>query len=144
MLSKTTGMNPVVADFFNIGNLAGGFGMRNFGPKLKPVKDMAVGGNKWARARVISKAIDKGTPSVEPLPNNVGWGPRQSIHVVHDKNSARLPKLYFPERWDAIHEGAPEVGIKVNLAIQEQQLRLETDLLRDLIEWKETWSWRDL
>lgn len=22
------------------------------------------------------------------LPNNVGWGPRQSIHVVHDKNSA--------------------------------------------------------
>jgi flagellum-specific peptidoglycan hydrolase FlgJ len=111
MLSKTTGMNPVVADFFNIGNLAGGFVMRNFGPKLKPVKDMAVGGNKWARARVISKAIDKGTPSVEPLPNNVGWGPRQSIHVVHDKNSARLPKLYFPERWDAIHEGAPEVGI---------------------------------
>lgn len=29
MLSKTTGMNPVVADFFNIGNLAGGFGMPN-------------------------------------------------------------------------------------------------------------------
>lgn len=73
MMSKTTGMNPVVADFFNIGNLAGGFGMRNFGPKLKPVKDMAVGGNKWARARVISKTINKGTPSVEPLPNNVGW-----------------------------------------------------------------------
>lgn len=111
MLSKTTGMNPVVADFFNIGNLAGGFGMRNFGPKLKPVKDMAVGGNKWARARVISKTINKGTPSVEPLPNNVGWGPRQSIHVVHDKNSAGFPKLHFPERWDAIHEGAPEVGI---------------------------------
>ena len=111
MLSKTTGMNPVVADFFNIGNLAGGFGMRNFGPKLKPVKDMAVGGNKWARVRVISKTIDKGTPSVEPLPNNVGWGPRQSIHVVHDKNSAGFPKLYFPERWDVVNEGAPEAGI---------------------------------
>lgn len=111
MLSKTTGMNPVVADFFNIGNLAGGFGMRNFGPKLKPVKDMAVGGNKWARARVISKTVNKGTPSVKPLPNNVGWGPRQSIHVVHDKNSAGFPKLYFPERWDAVNEGAPEVGI---------------------------------
>lgn len=42
--------------------------MRNFGPKLKPVKDMAVGGNKWAR--VISKAIDeavnKGNPKVKP------------------------------------------------------------------------------
>lgn len=111
MLSKTTGMNPVVADFFNIGNLAGGFGMRNFGPKLKPVKDMAVGGNKWARARVISKAIDKRTPSVEPLPNNVGWGPRQSIHVVHDTDAPTKLTLYSPERWDAIHEGAPEVGI---------------------------------
>lgn len=111
MMSKTTGMNPVLAEFFNIGNLAGGFGMRNFGPKLKPVKDMAVGGNKWARARVISKTINKGTPSVKPLPNNVGWGPRQSIHVVHDKNSAGFPKLHFPERWDAVNEGAPEVGI---------------------------------
>ena len=68
-------------------------------------------GSQLARARIISKTIDKGTPSVEPLPNNVGWGPRQSIHVVHDKNSARLPKLYFPERWDAVYEGAPEVGI---------------------------------
>ena len=111
MLSKTTGMNPVVADFFNIGNLAGGFGMRNFGPKLKPVKDMAVGGNKWARARVISKTINKGTPSVKPLPNNVGWGPRQSIHVVHDTDAPTKLTLYSPERWDAIHEGAPEVGI---------------------------------
>lgn len=72
---------------------------------------LAKAGNKWARARVISKTIDKGTPSVEPLPNNVGWGPRQSIHVVHDKNSARFPKLYYPERWDAIYEGAPEAGI---------------------------------
>ena len=111
MLSKTTGMNPVVADFFNIGNLAGGFGMRKFGPKLKPVKDMAVGGNKWARARVISKTINKGTPSVEPLPNNVGWGPRQSIHVVHDTDAPTKLTLYNPERWDAVYEGAPEAGI---------------------------------
>ena len=76
MLSKTTGMNPVVADFFNIGNLAGGFGIRNFGPKLKPVKDMAVGGNKWARARVISKAINeavnKGNPKVKSINNEIG------------------------------------------------------------------------
>lgn len=111
MLSKTTGMNPVVADFFNIGNLAGGFGMRNFGPKLKSVKDMAVGGNKWARARVISKTINKGTPSVKPLPNNVGWGPRQSIHVTHDVNTSNKLQLHSPERWDAVYEGAPEAGI---------------------------------
>lgn len=39
MMSKTTGMNPVLAEFFNIGNLAGGFGMRNFGPKLNVTGD---------------------------------------------------------------------------------------------------------
>ena len=110
-MMTNAGMNPVLAEFTNPGSYIGLHGFNKFGPRLKPVEDLAASGNKWARARVISKPIDKGTPSVEPLPNNVGWGPRQSIHVVHDKNSARLPKLYFPERWDAIHEGAPEVGI---------------------------------
>lgn len=110
-MMTNAGMNPVLAEFTNPGSYIGLHGFNKFGPRLKPVEDLAASGNKWARARVISKAIDKGTPSVEPLPNNVGWGPRQSIHVVHDKNSARLLKLYFPERWDAIHEGAPEVGI---------------------------------
>lgn len=110
-MMTNAGMNPVLAEFTNPGSYIGLHGFNKFGPRLKPVEDLAASGNKWARARVISKAIDKGTPSVEPLPNNVGWGPRQSIHVVHDKNSARLPKLHFPERWDAVNEGAPEVGI---------------------------------
>lgn len=72
---------------------------------------LAKAGNKWARARVISKTIDKGTPSVEPLPNNVGWGPRHSIHVVHDTDAPTKLTLYNPERWDAVYEGAPEAGI---------------------------------
>lgn len=72
---------------------------------------LAKAGNKWARARVISKTIKKGTPSVEPLPNNVGWGPRQSIHVVHDTDAPTKLTLYNPERWDAVYEGAPEAGI---------------------------------
>lgn len=110
-MMTNAGMNPVLAEFTNPGSYVGLHGFNKFGPKLKPVEDLATSGNKWARARVISKTIDKGTPSVEPLPNNVGWGPRQSIHVVHDKNSARLPKLYYPERWDAVNEGAPEAGI---------------------------------
>ena len=37
---------------------------------------MAVGGNKWARARVISKAIDeavnKGNPKVKSINNEIG------------------------------------------------------------------------
>lgn len=110
-MMTSAGMNPIFAELTNPGSYIGLHGFNKFGPGLKPVEDLAIGGNKWARARVISKTIDKGTPSVKPLPNNVGWGPRQSIHVVHDKNSARLPKLYFPERWDAVYEGAPEAGI---------------------------------
>ena len=110
-MMTNAGMNPVLAEFTNPGSYIGLHGFNKFGPRPKPVEDLAIGGNKWARARVISKTIDKGTPSVKPLPNNVGWGPRQSIHVVHDKNSARFPKLYFPERWDAVNEGAPEAGI---------------------------------
>ena len=110
-MMTNAGMNPVLAEFTNPGSYIGLHGFNKFGPRLKPVEDLAASGNKWARARVISKTIDKGTPSVESLPNNVGWGPRQSIHVVHDKNSARFPKLYYPERWDAVYEGAPEAGI---------------------------------
>lgn len=148
-MMTNAGMNPVLAEFTNPGSYIGLHGFNKFGPRLKPVEDLAASGNKWARARVISKAINKGTPSVEPLPNNVGWGPRQSIHVVHDKNSARFPKLYYPERWDAVYEGAPEAGIwyqgkfgnprtAANHSIpgkaEKAAKARERDLPRDLIE----------
>lgn len=108
-MMTNAGMNPVLAEFTNPGSYIGLHGFNKFGPRLKPVEDLAASGNKWARARVISKTIDKGTPSVEPLPNNVGWGPRQSIHVVHDAPTKLT--LYNPERWDTVYEGAPEAGI---------------------------------
>ena len=110
-MMTNAGMNPVLAEFTNPGSYIGLHGFNKFGPRLKPVEDLAASGNKWARARVISKTIDKGTPSVEPLPNNVGWGPRQSIHVVHDTDAPTKLTLYNPERWDAVYEGAPEAGI---------------------------------
>lgn len=112
-MMTSAGMNPIFAELTNPGSYIGLHGFNKFGPGLKPVEDLAIGGNKWARARVISKTIDKGTPSVKPLPNNVGWGPRQSIHVTHDANTSNKLQLHSPERWDAIHEGAPEAGIKV-------------------------------
>lgn len=110
-MMTNAGMNPVLAEFTNPGSYIGLHGFNKFGPRPKPVEDLAIGGNKWARARVISKTIDKGTPSVKPLPNNVGWGPRQSIHVTHDANTSNKLQLHSPERWDAVYEGAPEVGI---------------------------------
>lgn len=81
---------------------------------------LAKAGNKWAR--VISKTIDKGTPSVEPLPNNVGWGPRQSIHVVHDAPTKLT--LYNPERWDAVYEGAHELVHYMYRPSKEQEAEL--------------------
>lgn len=122
-MMTNAGMNPVLAEFTYPGLR---IGLHNkFGPRLKPVEDLAASGNKWARARVISKTINKGTPSVEPLPNNVGWGwPRQSIHVVHDKNSARFPKLYYPERWDAVYEGAHELVHYMYRPSKEQEAEL--------------------
>lgn len=45
------------------------------------------------------------------IPHNVGWGPKQSLHVIHDKDNMNPLQLYFPERWDAVNEGAPEAGI---------------------------------
>lgn len=73
---------------------------------------------KQMAKRAVGKEFKKGTKHLATpnnmLPNNVGWGPRQSIHVVHDTDAPTKLTLYSPERWDAIHEGAPEVGIKVN------------------------------
>lgn len=71
--------------------------------------------SKQMAKRVVGKEFKKGTKHLATpnnmLPNNVGWGPRQSIHVVHDTDAPTKLTLYSPERWDAIHEGAPEVGI---------------------------------
>lgn len=73
---------------------------------------------KQMAKRAVGKEFKKGTKHLATpnnmLPNNVGWGPRQSIHVVHDTDAPTKLTLYSPERWDAIHEGAPEAGIKVN------------------------------
>ncbi len=71
--------------------------------------------SKQMAKRVVGKEFKRqskhlATPN-NMLPNNVGWGPRQSIHVVHDTDAPTKLTLYSPERWDAIHEGAPEVGI---------------------------------
>lgn len=77
-------------------------------------KGVSMAGKQMAK-RAVGKEFTRqskhlATPN-NALPNNVGWGPRQSIHVVHDKNNAEPLKLYFPERWDAVNEGAPEAGI---------------------------------
>lgn len=70
---------------------------------------------KQMAKRVVGKEFKRqskhlATPN-NMLPNNVGWGPRQSIHVTHDANTSNKLQLHSPERWDAVYEGAPEAGI---------------------------------
>lgn len=71
---------------------------------------------KQAAKRAVGKEFKRqskqlATPN-NMLPNNVGWGPRQTIEgAVHDKGTMSMPKLYYPERWDAINEGAPKAGV---------------------------------
>lgn len=71
---------------------------------------------KQAARRAVGKEFKRqskqlATPN-NMLPNNVGWGPRQTIEgAVHDKGTMSMPKLYYPERWDAINEGAPKAGV---------------------------------
>lgn len=71
---------------------------------------------KQAAKRAVGKEFKRqfkqlATPN-NMLPNNVGWGPRQTIKgAVHDKYTTEPLKLYYPERWDAINEGAPEAGV---------------------------------
>lgn len=71
---------------------------------------------KQAAKRAVGKEFKRqskqlATPN-NMLPNNVGWGPRQTIEgAIHDKGTMSMPKLYYPERWDAINEGAPKAGV---------------------------------
>lgn len=50
-MMTSAGMNPIFAELTNPGSYIGLHGFNKFGPGLKPVEDLAIGGNKWARAR---------------------------------------------------------------------------------------------
>lgn len=97
---------------FVVGNVVAGKPLMWLGRGLE--YGAAKAGSQWARNRVVGKAISNSeikTPT-QSLPNNVGWGPRQTIEgAVHDKGTMSMPKLYYPERWDAINEGAPKAGV---------------------------------
>lgn len=75
---------------------------------------LAKSGNRWARNRVVGRAISSSeikTPT-QSMPNNVGWGPRQTIKgAIHDKDTMEPLKLYSPKRYDAVNEGAPKAGV---------------------------------
>lgn len=58
----------------------------------------------------LNKNIDTSTLNNQ-LPNNIGWGPKQSIKVIHDSNQNTPLNLYNTNRWDVVYEGANPHGI---------------------------------
>lgn len=58
----------------------------------------------------LNKNIDISTLNNQ-LPNNIGWGPKQSIKAIHDSNQNTSLNLYNPNRWDVVYEGANPHGI---------------------------------
>lgn len=58
----------------------------------------------------LNKNIDISTLNNQ-LPNNIGWGPKQSIKVIHDSNQNAPLNLYNTNRWDVVYEGANPHGI---------------------------------
>lgn len=58
----------------------------------------------------LNKNIDISTLNNQ-LPNNIGWGPKQSIKVIHDSNQNTSLNLYNTNRWDVVYEGANPHGI---------------------------------
>lgn len=105
-----SGTDPVGE--FVVGNVVAGKPLMWLGRGLE--YGAAKAGSQWTRNRVVGKAISNSeikTPT-QSLPNNVGWGPRQTIKgAIHDKGTMSMPKLYYPDRWDAINEGAPKAGV---------------------------------
>lgn len=53
----------------------------------------------------LNKNIDISTLNNQ-LPNNIGWGPKQSIKAIHDSNQNTSLNLYNTNRWDVVYEGA--------------------------------------
>ena len=67
-------------------------------------------GNRYYLARQIYKDINNSSLKSEQIPLNIGWGPKQTIPVSRASNSGNM-QLFFPNRWDAVNEGANPHGI---------------------------------
>lgn len=105
-----SGTDPVGE--FVVGNIVAGKPLMWLGRGLE--YGAAKAGSQLAKNRIVGRAINNSeikTPT-QSLPNNVGWGPRQTIKgAVHDKDTMEPLRLYSPKRYDAINEGAPKAGV---------------------------------
>lgn len=84
------------------------FGIRGVGKAVKYVDDVA----REAYAPYdFYRTIQETTPNIKGIPYNVGWGPKQTIKVVHATDSQDPLRLFFDKRWDVTTEGANPFGV---------------------------------
>ena len=67
-------------------------------------------GNRFYGIRQFSRAIDNSSPTLQQIPLNIGWGPKQTIPVSYASGTGNM-QLFFPKRWDVVNEGANPHGI---------------------------------
>lgn len=98
------------------GILGGGLGYKGtvqLGSRGWLPKNNAAGNlyNKQFVTDVVSDALNRNvrqtTLPTQPL-LNVGWAPAQTMNV---RRAGDLTVMYYPERWDAVHEGANPFGV---------------------------------
>lgn len=77
----------------------------------KTVQGMTKAGRVKHLTKAMDKALSNNKVQTPQMPNNVGWGPRQTIAVTHKSNKATPLILYNENRWDVVHEGANPLGI---------------------------------
>lgn len=84
------------------------FGIRGVGKAIKYADDVA---REVYAPYDFYRTIKETTPNIKGIPYNVGWGPKQTIKVVHATDSQDPLRLFFDKRWDVTTEGANPFGV---------------------------------
>lgn len=108
-MMTSAGMNPIFAELTNPGSYIGLHGFNKFGPGLKPVEDLAIGGNKWARARdEVPGAVPtelqgylQGENGMYPVFTQTKVGPIKKMSVLDE-----LARMFEAKGWTRINDSS--------------------------------------
>lgn len=89
-------------------------------------------GNRFYGIRQFSKAIDNSSPTLQQIPLNIGWGPKQTIPVSHASGTGNM-QLFFPKRWDVVNEGAKAAKARALFANRPVQVQGNVTLEKPMI-----------
>lgn len=106
-MMTSAGMNPIFAELTNPGSYIGLHGFNKFGPGLKPVEDLAIGGNKWARDEVPGavptelQGYLQGENGMYPVFTQTKVGPIKKMSVLDE-----LARMFEAKGWTRINDSS--------------------------------------